>query len=185
MYIKLIIIVTVVSEKDLSIYYSVCLYKWQELNTVMLKSHNFANYYSPICPTSHQQWTVNSVSVPSDEYINRTIYIGLLSATVAAHRPYWRYSKTLHLEFSAERIWNWRGTKWIKAAYEYIDTNPYDGSRVGLPNNSTWPKVGYIDSRRNFSPFTSWESFYLTCTYIFWMYTLQLYRLVQCFHCLF
>jgi len=30
----------------------------------------------------------NSVSAPSDEYFNGTIYISLLSATVAVHRPY-------------------------------------------------------------------------------------------------
>jgi len=36
----------------------------------------------------------------------RTIYIGLLSPTVAVHRPYWCYSKTLSLLFGVARIWS-------------------------------------------------------------------------------
>jgi len=53
------------------------------------------------------------VSVVSDKFFNRTIYICLLSATVAVQTPDLRYSKTQPVQFSAERIWNWRWKTWI------------------------------------------------------------------------
>jgi len=88
------------------IFVFVCIIYKNLIHNLTLKSHNFANYYSSIWQISRQQWTDICVSVPSNEYFERKIYIGLLSGTVAVHKSHWRYNKTLTLQFSAERIWS-------------------------------------------------------------------------------
>jgi hypothetical protein len=67
-------------------------------------------------------------------------------------------------------------------AYEYSDTYPDFGGTERLQTHIIWSKAGYIDGRFVFGPFTGCDSFYLTCTYAFLLFTWPLRRLVHCFH---
>jgi hypothetical protein len=69
-------------------------------------------------------------------------------------------------------------------AYEYSDTYPDFGGTESLKSHIIWPKVGYIDSRWDFGPFTGCDSFYRTCTYVILFAAQEFHRLLYCVQCL-